>query len=469
MRNVWLVNVAVLALAVSGAHAAPASPPNIILIVGDDLGYGDLACYGNRSIRTPNLDRMAAEGVRFTQAYAGSTVCTPARAVLMTGLHTGHAYQRANDDKDMRPQDVTLAEVLKARGYATAQIGKWGLGSPGSSGVATKQGFDVFYGYLTNHHAHNHYPAFLYRGEVREALPNEVSAGKRGDDGSGVATKKVRYGDDACLDEAVAYLDKRPADKPFFLYLPFTVPHANNEAKKQGMEVPDLGEYAGRADWPDPRKGHAAMVTRLDGYVGTILARLAKLGIDDETIVLFTSDNGPHSEGGYEAEMNDSNGALRGHKRALYEGGVRVPLIVRWPKRVASPGRTSDAVVWGADFMATLAQLANVDAKDVPPHDGESFVAALTSDAPPALRKQPLYWEFYEQGTRQAVRWKDWKAVRQPMFTGKTELYDLKSDVSETTDVAARHPDVVKQLEAMMRDAHTPPEPGATERGAAGR
>lgn len=450
-----------------GRAATPAAghrPPNIIFILADDLGYGDLGCYGNRNIHTPNLDRMAADGIRFTQAYAGSTVCTPSRAVLMTGIHTGHAYQRANDAKDMRPQDVTLAEMLKTRGYATGIVGKWGLGSRGSTGVPTKQGFDSFYGYLENYHAHNYYPAFLYRGEEREPQGNEVAATKPSD-GRGVATKRVRYSNDAFLEEAIKYLDKRPTDQPFFLYLPFTIPHANNESKTpHGMEVPDLGEYADRAGWNEVRKSHAAMISRLDGYVGTILAKLKSLGIDDDTIVFFASDNGPSAEGGYKPEVERSSGGLRGHKRAMYEGGIRVPLIARWSGHVKA-GRTSDAVVWFADMMFTFAGLADVQGKDVPHNDGTSFLPILLGNEPHTPRPNPLYWEFYEQGTRQAVRWHDWKAIRQPMFTGKTELYDLKSDVAETTDIAAAHPDIVAQLEKMMADAHTPPEPSPVKAG----
>jgi arylsulfatase A-like enzyme len=439
----------------AGRSEAADSPPNIIFVLADDLGWADLGCYGNKSIQTPNLDRMASQGVRFTQAYAGSTVCTPSRAVLMTGLHTGHVYQRANDAKDMRPEDVTIAEVLKTANYATGLIGKWGIGSRGTPGVPTKQGFDVFYGYLGNVHAHNYYTPFLWRGEERETLPNELSApGKQ--DGSGVASKRGRYSNDAFLDEALTFIDQHKS-KPFFLYLPFTIPHANNEAKDAGMEVPDLGEYVKERDWPAPRKGHAAMVSRLDGYVGKVMERLEKLGLDENTLVIFTSDNGPHAEGGYDPEMNDSNGPLRGHKRALYEGGIRVPFIARWPGHIGA-GRTSEEVVWAADVLPTLAAVAKIDSAKVGKVDGMSILPALLGSGEPLPKREYLYWEFYEQGSRQAVRAGDWKAVRQPMLTGKTELYDLKTDIGEAKDVAGEHPEVVKQVEAMMAAAHTPPE-----------
>lgn len=342
------VFVTLLVGSFSRADIVGVRQPNVVFILADDLGWGDLACYGSKSITTPNLDRMASEGVRFTQAYAGSTVCSPSRAVLLTGLHTGHAYQRGNDGKSMRKQDVTIAEVMKGAGYATGIIGKWGLCAPHTEGMPTRQGFDVFYGYVGNVHAHNYYPAFLYRGEDREPLPNEVGdAGTK--DGRGVATKKVRYSNDAFIEEALTFIDERKS-RPFFLYLPFTIPHANNESKPNGMEVPELGDYADRPGWPDVRKGHAAMVSRLDSYVGRILGHLRKLNLDDNTLVIFSSDNGPHSEGGYDVEMNDSNGILRGHKRDLYEGGIRVPFIARWPGHI-KPGRTSEQIIWFADVM----------------------------------------------------------------------------------------------------------------------
>jgi arylsulfatase A-like enzyme len=457
------------------ALAAPAAsadrPPNVIFILADDLGWGDLACYGNKYVKTPNLDRMAAEGMRFTQAYAGSTVCSPSRAVLMTGLHTGHGYQRANDAKSFRPQDTTIAEVLKGAGYTTALIGKWGLGGPRSDGIPTKNGFDSFYGYLGNSPAHNYYPTFLWRNEQKEMLPNEVGPDVKANDGRGVATKKGRYSNDAFRDEALAYLDANK-DKTFFLYLPFTIPHANNEASKatgNGSEVPDLGEYA-KTDWPAPLKGHAAMITRLDGYVGEIIARLKKLGIDDNTILFFTSDNGPHREAGpgYDPRTHGSSGPFRGIKRDLYEGGIREPFIVRWPGHVPA-GKVSEQITWFPDVMPTLAELARLDPVKLPKHDGVSIVPTLLGK-PADQQKQPeyLYWEFYEQGSKQAVREGNWKAVRMPMHTGKMELYDLKSDPSEAKDVAAQHPDVVKRMDERMAAAHTPPvNPSAKEKGTA--
>ena len=274
--------------------ALRAAPPNIIFIMADDLGYGDLGCFGQRRIQTPQIDRLARQGMRFTDFYAGSTVCAPSRCVLMTGYHTGHAFIRGNGKDNLRPSDVTVAEVLKPAGYATGLIGKWGLGHEGSSGLPTRQGFDQFYGYLDQHHAHNYYPSFLVRNESRVALNNVVP--REGKFGQGVASKKVDYSHDLITREALAFVD-RHHDRPFFLYWSLTIPHANNEARAKGMEVPDYGIYSDRA-WPEPQKGHAAMITRMDSDVGRLLARLEHHGIADNTVIFFTSDNGPHREGG---------------------------------------------------------------------------------------------------------------------------------------------------------------------------
>ena len=471
MRTLLLVVLCLTPLTLSGCGAAApgrddsdASPdthksserpaPNIILVVADDLGWGDLGCYGNTSIATPHLDRMAAEGMRFTNFYAGSTVCTPSRAVLMTGLHTGHTRLRGNGPHSMLPEEVTVAEVLKGAGYATGIVGKWGLGFEGTTGVPTRQGFDEFYGYMENMHAHNYYPPFLIRGETREPLRNVVPGSN---DGKGVATHKEQYSNDLLIDEAMAYVERRKGGPPFFLYLPFTIPHANNEAKDKGMEVPNLGEYAARSGWPAARKGHAAMISRLDGYMGRLMERLQELGIEEDTVVMFTSDNGPHSEGGYEPEMNDSSGPLRGHKRDLYDGGVRVPLIVRWPGRDA-PGTTSDHLCWHADFLATAAELARVERGNVPATHGLSMVPVLTGNEAAQPKHEFLYWEFYEQGSKQGVRAGNWKAIRKPMLKGTTELFDLAADPAETTDIATQHPEVVEKLERLMDRAHVPSE-----------
>ncbi len=420
--------------------------PNIIFILADDLGYGDLSCYGQRQIRTPNLDRMAAEGVRFTQFYAGSTVCAPSRSVLMTGQHTGHTYIRGNSKNNFRPEDFTVAELLKQAGYRTGLIGKWGLGHEGSTGVPTRQGFDYFFGYLDQTHAHNYYPSFLVRNEARNRLRNVVP--NEGSVGQGVASQKVDYSHDLLTEEALAFID-RSGQEPFFLYLAYTIPHANNEARQEGMEVPELGEYQNK-DWPAPEKGFAAMVTRLDRDIGRLLERLRQRGLQQRTIVFFSSDNGPHREGGHDPEFFDSNGILRGIKRDLYEGGIRVPMIVRWPGK-APAGAVSHHVGYFTDFLPTAAELAGVKSPDG--IDGISFLPAILGQA--QKQHEYLYWEFYESGTAQAVRMGDWKGICKP-FGGPMELYHLKDDPGEQHNLADHHPEIVARIRQAMEKAHTP-------------
>ena len=434
---------------------APAPAPNIVLIVADDLGYGDLGAYGQKNIRTPRLDALAREGLRFTDFYAGSTVCAPSRASLMTGLHTGHAPIRGNSEVQPMGQlpiedsVVTIAEVLKEARYRTGLIGKWGLGGPGSSGEPNKQGFDYFYGYLGQRHAHNYYPEFLFRNTERVPLDNELPEPKR-PDGAGVAVKKNQYSHDLIADEALAFVD-RNKDERFFLALTVTIPHANNEAGAEGMEVPDYGEYADK-DWPAPQKGHAAMISRLDADVGRLLDRLDEYGLRNRTLVLFTSDNGPHKEGGYDPTWNDSNGPLRGIKRDLYEGGIRVPLIARWTGRTPA-GATTDHVGAFWDFLSTFAELAGVAEPEG--LDGRSMAPLLSGRAEEQAEHEFLYWEFHEgAASKQAVRMGRWKGVRLSP-SAPLELYDLAEDLGETRDVAAEHPDIVARIEAYLEVART--------------
>lgn len=438
-----------LALAmVFSSTVSAADKPNLIYIMVDDLGYGDLGCYGQQRIKTPCLDRMAAEGLRFTDHYAGNTVCAPSRCSLMTGLHAGHAYVRGN--KEIKPMGqlplpagtVTVASLLKDAGYRTALIGKWGLGGPDSEGHPNKQGFDYFFGYLCQRHAHNYYPEFLFRNSERVPLNNKVA--NRREDGAGVAVEKNDYSHDLCAAEALKFIEENKA-RPFFLYLALTIPHANNEGGKQGMEVPSLGDYAD-LDWPDPQKGHAAMISRMDGDVGRLLAKLKDLGIEKDTLVLFTSDNGPHREGGNDPDFNDSNGPLRGIKRDLYDGGIRVPLIARWPGRIEA-GKSTDHISAFWDLMPTACDLAGIATpKGI---DGISYLPTLLSK--PQKRHDYLYWEFKAQ---RAVRMGHWKAVQRSPKE-KIELYDLSSDLGETTNVAAAHPDVVKKAQAAFDEAHS--------------
>jgi arylsulfatase A-like enzyme len=430
------------------AKPAPAHSPNIIFILADDLGYGDLGCYGQKRIQTPNLDQMAREGTRFTQVYAGSTVCAPSRAVLMTGQHSGHTRIRGNARHPLLPEDVTVAEVLKTAGYQTGLIGKWGLGEAGSTGIPNRQGFDYFFGYLNQRHAHNYYPSFLWRNETKVPMRNTVPNEDK--EGSGVADQRLEYSHDLFAEEALSFLERNRSSR-FFLYLTFTIPHANNEAKDKGMEVPELGRYADK-DWPEVQKGHAAMISRLDRDVGRVLTRLKRLGLDEQTIVFFSSDNGPHREGGTDPEFNDSNGLLRGIKRDLYEGGIRVPMIVRWPGRVPV-GKVSDQVWYFADFLPTAAELAGMKVKHA--IDGISFLPAILGNKKKQKPHEYLYWEFYEKPTAQAVRMGNWKGVAIP-FGGEVELYDLENDPGEQHNVAAQHPAIATKIRSIMKKAHMP-------------
>jgi arylsulfatase A-like enzyme len=422
--------------------------PNLIFIQADDLGYGELGCYGQKKFRTPNIDRMAAEGTRYTQYYAGSTVCAPSRCALMTGLHTGHCLIRGNARVNLRPQDVTVAKILKQAGYATGVAGKWGLGQEGSEGVPTRQGFDYFFGYLDQAHAHNYWPTFLVRNEERVKLKNVVP--NEGKDGQGVASLRVEYSDDLIHREALSFID-RNREKPFFLYLAYTIPHANNEAGKKGMEIPDYGEFKDK-DWPDPEKGRAAMIARLDRNVGAVLERIKELGLDGNTVIFFTSDNGPHKEGGSDPAFFNSSGPLRGIKRDLTEGGIRVPMIVRWPGRVAA-GAASEAVWCHWDFLPTAAELAGAPVPES--IDGVSLAPVLLGKH--VMAREYLYWEFFERGFDQAVRMGNWKGIRNGLGE-PVQLYDLEGDLGEKTNVAAQHPAVVEKIEQIMKSARTDSE-----------
>ncbi|HVF26677.1 MAG TPA: arylsulfatase, partial [Pyrinomonadaceae bacterium] len=422
--------------------------PNIIFILADDLGYGDLGSYGQKKIKTPHLDRMAAGGIRFTQFYSGSTVCAPSRAALMTGLHTGHAYIRGNGDIPLRPNDLTVAEILKSSGYRTAVIGKWGLGTEETTGRPDRKGFDESFGFLHHRHAHRQYTDHLWKNAVK--FP--VDAGRD-------------FVNDLFTEASLDFI-ARNKSRPFFLYLAYTNPHAEirvpedslAEYKGKFPETPfvnlkaDRHPSQGYRSHPTPHAAFAGMVTRMDRDVGRILDHLKQLGLDKETIVFFTSDNGPHKEGGADPEFFDSNGPLRGIKRDLYDGGIRVPMIVRWPGTIKS-GRTSEQVWAMWDFFPTAAAIAGARApKDV---DGISMLPALKGKR--QRSHDYLYWEFFERGFQQAIRMNNWKAVRlapgQPL-----ELYDLSKDVSETENVADRHPKVVAEMEKILAGARTESE-----------
>lgn len=447
--SVVLTAAAVVAAESTATVASVPAKPNIIFILADDLGYGDLGCYGQQLIRTPNLDRMAAEGLRFTQCYAGSTVCAPSRCALMVGQHTGHCLIRGNDRVPLGPNDVTVAEVLKKAGYSTALIGKWGLGDPDTTGHPLKKGFDYFFGYTDQRHAHNYYPEFLWRNNDKVALKNEVAPEWKGQL-AGVATHRVEYSHDLMMADALRFIEENRS-QPFFLYLALTIPHANNEAGKQGMEVPSLDEYADR-DWPAPEKGKAAMISRMDRDIGVLLNRLRDLQIDARTVVFFSSDNGPHREGGVDPSFFRSSGGLRGIKRDLYEGGIRVPMIVRWPG-VISPG-VSDHVWAFWDFLPTAAELSG---QPVPTNIDGLSIAPLLLGRGEQREHKFLYWEFHEGGSKQAVRMGEWKAVR-PRPESALELYNLKTDPAEKNNAAAAHPEIVAEIETYLKTARTESE-----------
>jgi arylsulfatase A-like enzyme len=422
----------------SVSNRAPGKP-NIIFILADDLGYGDLGCYGQNRIHTPNIDRLAAEGMRFTQCYAGSTVCAPSRCSLLTGLHTGHTRIRGNLKIPLEPDDLTVAEVLKRAEYTNAVFGKWSMGNEGTTGIPRQQGFDEWFGYLDQTRAHNYYPEYLWRNEQHWPLLANANG------------RKGLYTHDFFTRAATNFI-RIEGTQPFFLYLAYTIPHANNELGRQtgnGMEVPSDAPYS-KEDWPQPEKNKAAMITRLDADVGKILAELKSLRLDENTIVFFTSDNGPHKEGGVDPDFFHSSGPLRGIKRDLYEGGIRVPMIVRWPGRIKA-GVASDEICAFWDFLPTAAELAGV--KPPPDIDGISMVPTLLGFEQ-TNHHDTLYWEFHEGGFKQAVRMGDWKAVRlapdKPL-----ELYNLAADLGEKDNVAGKHPDIVARIEAALKTART--------------
>lgn len=453
--------------------------PNIVLMLADDLGYAELGCYGQKWIKTPNIDRLAREGIRFTDFYSGNAVCAPSRCNLMTGKHPGHAFIRNNGNPPERrnlgtPQElyfpgqypiplseVTLFEMLKQKDYATAAIGKWGLGFEGSTGDPNRQGVDLFYGFLCQVHAHNHYPKFLWRlrdgKSQQELLP-----------GNDRTLHGQTYSQDRFVEEALAFIDQHH-DRPFFLYLPFAIPHLSIQAPPASVNeykdvIPEEAyTHRGYLPHPTPRAGYAAMVTHLDRGVGQIMARVAELGLDDNTLIIFTSDNGPTYDrlGGSDSEFFGSAGKFRGLKGSLYEGGIRVPMVARWPGRI-KPESVSDLAAAFWDVMPTIAEVTGTP----PPEkiDGISFAPTLLGDTSRQKKHDYLYWEFASYGGQQAVRQGNWKAIRQNMLQKnnpqplKTSLYDLSNDMGEQHDVAAQHPDVVAQLNALMKQAHAPSE-----------
>jgi len=431
-------------------HAADtAGKPNIVYIIADDLGYGDLGCYGQRHFGTPNIDRLAAEGLKFTQHYAGSTVCAPSRCVLVTGLHTGHSYIRGNREHKPIGQEpipahtITVAKRLKAAGYATGAFGKWGLGYPGSEGDPIRQGFDEFFGYNCQRNAHRYYPDHLFHNDRKVALDGKT------------------YSHGLIMARALDFIRRHKA-RPFFCFMPVTIPHA-------AMQVPEqyvapfretfsqfagvVGRYAG-TETKNPVAAFAGMMTVLDESVGQVLALLKELGLDENTVVMFTSDNGPHREGGHKPEFFNSNGPLKGLKRDLTEGGIRVPMLARWPGRIR-PGTTTDHVSAFWDVLPTLCDLAG--AASPTGIDGISLMPTLLGQADRQKPHTYLYWEFHERGGKRAVRKGRWKAIQRDLnkTPGPVLLFDLATDLGEEHDVADAHPEIVAEIKRLFAAAHT--------------
>ncbi|NLO32881.1 MAG: arylsulfatase [Candidatus Hydrogenedentes bacterium] len=440
-----------LAGGLPAAASEPKRPPNIVFILADDLGYGALGCYGQEQIKTPRLDAMAKEGMRFTQAYSGSTVCAPSRCSLMTGMHQGHAFIRGNTSMidrvrvPLRPEDGTVAELLQEAGYKTGIIGKWGLGDAGTVGAPNAKGFDEFFGYIDQYLAHNYYPERLWRNEEEITLAgNELEI-------ANVCKRCESYSHDLFTEEALDFVTRHKEDA-FFLYLAYTLPHANNEAvrlREHGMEIPSDEPYSDEA-WPAAQRSHAAMISRLDRDVGRMLDRLGELGIAEDTLVIFASDNGPHREGGADPEFFNDNGPFRGIKRDLYEGGIRVPAIAWWPGSIAA-NTVSDHAWAFWDFLPTAAALAG---RDAPACDGISFAPTLLGHPEKQVNHDYLYWEFHEGAFKQAVRMGEWKAICNKAGT-PTELYNLSKDPSESKDVAKRYPALVEKAESIFRNGRT--------------
>jgi arylsulfatase A len=428
--------------------------PNIIYIMADDLGYGDLSCYGQQKFKTPSLDRMAAEGKIFTQRYSGSTVCAPSRCSLLTGVHTGHCLVRGNKEYEPEgqhplPADTrTIAKILQKAGYKTGATGKWGLGGPGSVGEPNRQGFDYWYGYLCQRQAHFYYQDHLWENTNRVDIPENSDS------------KKETFIHDLITNKALSFI-KANRSNPFFLYVPFTIPHAelavpeDDLNKFQGVypETPYEGEHYG--NHKTPHAAFAGMVTRMDRDVGKILDLLVELKIDKDTIVTFTSDNGPHKEGGHDPWFFNSNGPLRGEKRDLYERGIRVPFIAWWPGKIQA-GTKTDHISAFWDFLPTACEVAGLDSPiDI---DGKSYLPSMIGDEGAQKEHEFLYWEFYEGGSKQAVRFGDWKAVRfneRGTADGPVELYNLKSDLGEEKNIANLHPDLVTKATRYMQQAHS--------------
>jgi arylsulfatase A-like enzyme len=476
-----------LALLCAFATPAPAEErPNIVLIMADDLGYSELGSYGQKLIQTPHLDQLAKEGMRFTRNYAGNAVCAPSRCVLMTGKHPGHAWVRNNSEvkpEGQRPipeSEVTIAEILQSAGYVTGAFGKWGLGNPGSVGDPNNQGFDRFFGYNCQRHAHSYYPSYLWSDDKRIELNNNppvpghaslADGADPADPASYDIFKGQDYAPDRINEQALAFI-RENRERPFFLYYPTVIPHValhvpDEELKPylaKKWEDPPFTRAAGYGYTPHftPRAAYASMITRMDRYVGRILDLLKELELEENTIVVFTSDNGTtHLKQEVDYDFFQSVKPLRGLKGSLYEGGIRVPLIVRWPGKVKA-GSTSSFMTGLEDWLPTLLAMTGLEDKTPDDIDGISIAATLSSHR--QARRPFLYREFSGYGGQQAVWMANWKGIRQNMLRKnnanplKIELYNLATDIGESKDVAAENPQVVAQIRQLMKEQHLPSE-----------
>jgi len=438
--------------------------PNVIYILADDLGYGDLSLTGQNKFDTPNIDKLASEGMVFTQHYSGATVCAPSRSALLTGMHTGHTVVRGN--KEVLPEGqypiptetYTIAEMLKEAGYKTSVYGKWGLGFPGSEGDANMQGFDEFYGYNCQRVAHNYYPYHLWHNQEKIML--ECNEG----------TGQEIYAPDLIHEKSLEFIEKNK-DSTFFMFYATPLPHAElllpekyikkykgkllPETKHEGVDDGPTYKNGGYGSQDHPHAAFAAMINHLDSQVGDIVNKLEELGIADNTIIVFTSDNGPHREGGADPDYFDSNGIYQGYKRDLYEGGIHVPMIAKWPSKIKA-GSSTDHVSAFWDVMPTLAEVVGKDLDES--IDGISFLPTLTGDAN-QTKHEYLYWEFHEKGGRIAIRKGKWKGVKYNVLKKPNqiiELYDLEKDPSEENNLASQYPEIVEEITVLMQKARTP-------------
>lgn len=450
MRILAVTLLAVFAFIPSQLKAEE-SKPNIVYILLDDAGYSDLSCYGQTKFETPNIDRMAKDGMRFTQHYAGCTVCAPTRSVFMQGMHTGHSHVRGNKEVQPEGQEplpadtVTMAKLLQKAGYVTGAFGKWGLGSPGSEGDPTKQGFNVFYGYNCQREAHSYYPTHLWSNTDKVTLDGKT------------------YAHDLIMDETLDFVRKNRKG-PFFCFMPVTIPHAAMHVPEEysapyRKKFPQFEDKIGKYKGPtvkNPIAAFAGMMTKMDEDVGRVLDLLSELGIEKNTLVMLSSDNGPHQEGGHDPVFFDSNGPLTGFKRDLTEGGIRVPLIARWPGKIAE-GTESDLISAHWDMLPTFCELAGAKTPDNT--DGISMTATLFGHPEKQKQHDYLYWEFYERGGKRAARFGKWKAIQRDLqkpAAGPIQLFDLEKDLAEQHDLASKHPEIVAKAKKIFAEAHEP-------------